>query len=1153
MSVSLVGARVGDVAVGTHTMNKDLKIRFHSDVMPHSKSISYFLESYDEHLGWSKLVTIARRYQHDKFDGMSDREIKDWILEYQHPGGGKGGKFLPDETLIEVLSSGPKTKLPSSIVDGIMSVQEIQEALPKPTLSLFYHIWDGQSEDHILKEGDIKPDTLVIYNGAVTTFDGISEDMYDQEDLTFYKFNLGKESLTIAVPQGPDDLLTPELIDKIGLDMSIYDKVVEGTKYFTPGGYKSLLQKLVRFKPEQVGVVTSDGWTYLDPIQVGMSVFLILYLSPGSFVPDMQRYVSGKESALKRLAVTIVEDSYIEDYTIISDLLANALISQFVKGYRITEHDAVRYISALKDALTTTRCFVYDTSASARIGVPTLDTDEHSLSAYLLSTIGSFKCDIAMMATTDGTYMDNSYGPNRELTMDISKSIDQHWRPNMVYLFPEWFIDLHCNDASKKTPFSGLMDAIWQHSSSYNPRKMAWRNANGSFQAYKVVSEVQRNYHLYNLGLFDKIASQSFTSNTIGLTVMSDTLSRVYTLPKSYISSKIGVMYTSFGAMMCVDASNIDRISVSKKPSRTNSESHLSPIQEDEAIKIAKTRLAKGVNGVKCVWDDDGLAYYTINGQPLDVWLTRDVSPNIAKLDMKVINRLSVPLPNTNISTIMNVDSLDFSMFKQEELNRANYHVSISDEQLSLPTVSRDGGSASYNDAGAYKVINMLACYYPYILTQTTIGTFDVHDRYLLIKLMKELTHVPLISDEDLEYGDPITDSKQREPYAHQVETLEELKKKKNNFIWIPVGMGKTYIVCSYISYLHSIGQLPSHVIYTMPKSAFKTVSDEMEWWGLTPNHIVPLAKKTWSLFPFSLDHVVNIIEHDHLRLIDSELETVIDTSLFIVDEVHKTLSETQRSNSALTLASLSDNFLVLTGTPTINTDMSLLINWLKMTVDFPINKNNFWIAISSMISKQVNTGVLVHQEDIFTPLEPTQEKQFKELVGRNIGGTNDKVSHADITKAFDIAYERVDRAIVEFTLENLDNGVFIVTRNKDHQQVIKDMLLATGEVYESDIGLVTKDNVYNLISPDDPGPVIVITTTRMSEGYTLTKLGTMITSVYFSNLATRQQLEGRINRISQVRNSVNIFTLYTRLLDLVMVNYKYVSSVANAIKLLSE
>jgi hypothetical protein len=57
-----------------------------------------------------------------------------------------------------------------------------------------------------------------------------------------------------------------------------------------------------------------------------------------------------------------------------------------------------------------------------------------------------------------------------------------------------------------------------------------------------------------------------------------------------------------------------------------------------------------------------------------------------------------------------------------------------------------------------------------------------------------------------------------------------------------------------------------------------------------------------------------------------------------------------------------------------------------------------------------------------------------------------------------------------------------------------------------------------------------------------------MITSVYFSNEATREQLEGRINRIGQT-NAITILTYHTGVLSYILEHYKKSRNMSQALK----
>lgn len=103
-------------------------------------------------------------------------------------------------------------------------------------------------------------------------------------------------------------------------------------KNFTCAGYKSLLQKIIRFAPEKV---SAAGTEYPADLVLTVASAALL-LAPGSFVPDIQKFVSGLESLTKRLVVIYFEDSCVNEDTKkgILTLCSSAFVAHRVKTWR---------------------------------------------------------------------------------------------------------------------------------------------------------------------------------------------------------------------------------------------------------------------------------------------------------------------------------------------------------------------------------------------------------------------------------------------------------------------------------------------------------------------------------------------------------------------------------------------------------------------------------------------------------------------------------------------------------------------------------------------------------------------------------------------------------------------------------------------------
>jgi hypothetical protein len=295
----------------------------------------------------------------------------------------------------------------------------------------------------------------------------------------------------------------------------------------------------------------------------------------------------------------------------------------------------------------------------------------------------------------------------------------------------------------------------------------------------------------------------------------------------------------------------------------------------------------------------------------------------------------------------------------------------------------------------------------------------------------------------------------------------------------------------------------------------------------------------------------VVLVEHDHLRLLEDDLAAVVGESWLVIDEVHKCLAETKRTSVALTLSSAAKGFIALTGTPVIDANTYRLMWWLKKINDFPITEQNFWVAANSMVARKVNTGVKVDSTEVAVDLGRLG-KIYRGLVTPSLGGTAKTLTPSSFREAMDVSLQAVTPELIRGAYEAADDGVFVVAANVSHAQEIADGVVRLGRGAE-EIFIVGKDRSIFLTDTSGESPIkVVITTVRHSTGYSLTKLGTMLTSVYPSNQATREQLEGRINRIGQRRTSIEIRTYHAGVLSYIHENHLNASSLSEALKALA-
>ena len=302
------------------------------------------------------------------------------------------------------------------------------------------------------------------------------------------------------------------------------------------------------------------------------------------------------------------------------------------------------------------------------------------------------------------------------------------------------------------------------------------------------------------------------------------------------------------------------------------------------------------------------------------------------------------------------------------------------------------------------------------------------------------------------------------------------------------------------------------------------------------------------------------MVLHDHLRNCSEELPKIAGDSIFIFDEVHLFLNQSLRTGMGMNLSHLSRQFISFTGTPVIDNKTEKLITWLEQIVPFEVNKRNFWVAANNMIAKKITTGIKTKSSDVLADFTKEEQLKYQTYVPPAMGGNNTNPISKDWMKAINICYDTCDRKIVKLTTDMLlsNRGVMIVARDAKHQEKLKEHILKDGVLKEKDIFLVNKDKSIFLTDESveqgkTPDYKVVIVTKRKAQGYTLTRLSVMITSVYPSNNATREQLAGRINRLGQKTEPLLYYTVHIGILTTIMKNHMSAKSLSAALQSIAE
>lgn len=1244
LSVGVTGARTGETIWGAHpTISGGAMMKIVSGTIPASKTDLDLLRSFPGM--WKTFLNKLDVIEFFSPLNLTRRAI--WLMENQKKGefdfGDVGtdddfeyvhlrvedvgkGKFLSvePENLTKILE-GPSEDVGESHTGGAWSALEVRDFFPrKPgskarhnTLTFWPRFWKIHSgfekvekfkgPVYVFGQGFV--DGKKYSGGGITLFTGLAE-KYEPKNKSGYEV-VSKKSIGIVLSSGgavpgvvPKSKVFEVLAQRYQVKKEVVAEVAAAYFNFTPGAFKSLIQKLIRYSPLKVysssGVVDSRSrWG----VELATAVcFVELLYSPGSFVPDIQRFVGGQESAFKRLMVSVLEDSYFHDDVVLEMVAVSALVSQRLSMWRPTMEIIERCLDVCDFAVATRKYWVYDFANNGSpfsISASTGDRGHAKNVSAILDELRSFETDLAMTRNIARFGRVKKGSAERPETMDIAHAFDMHFVPEVSYLFPYAMVQKYAVKGTK--PYTGIFGKIWDVSSSLNPRKGLERPGKEAQKIRKAVVEAQTlllkiKQTPYGLYVGD---SPSIEGDVDESPEAGEAPYKLRTqIPKSWIAGMIGPIDVP-PAMVTLKPEDPNVMVAVKKPSRGLKDGTLTDQQSEAAIAKATKILEKGIllgqNGsTPPLQSMKGLKVRLVDGE--FIFVDPSGSPSGSPSGWEKVSKVRENIPY--LEDYPEEDSFDLCWALQDGIKigasarlglklrdypiavtrRLSTYLGLNKPTLELSRISKDGGgtasAVTVEDVGVCQLLLAIASLFPRALQRVEFNLAKFRVVYVpLFWKIREFVAAQLSVMEKAEVPrslsfpagewQPLEDKSGRIPRDYQKDCLQEMidrqaSGQKGSFLWLVVGLGKTMIVMMYCQYLISQNLVPPYIIYTLPKSALESILTEIEFFGGKINLLNPTQswkkhpKASYSKSPTKpLPGHFNIIEHDHLRhpAVEEELVSIAGESLLIVDEVHKTLNTTKRTGVALELSRLAKYFVVLTGTPVIDSNTFKLTQWLEQIVDFEINDKNFWVGALGMISKTVNTGVEVRREENEVQMTEEENRKYRRMVPPGLGGKNTNPSAKDINEAFEICYEVCDRVIISSVVKNIKHGVFVVARNSKHQNHLKD-LLVSGGVKPREIFLITgKDTIFltdeTVKKGVTPDYRVVITTLALSAGYTLTRLKKMVTGVYPTNLATITQLEGRINRVSQASKWIEIITVHTGILTYTLQKHKTAASIS--------
>jgi len=345
----------------------------------------------------------------------------------------------------------------------------------------------------------------------------------------WYSVNLGEGedgAIIVARPTRKMDLSDAATVTLVmdALDVApdgratteeIVRRCILANRGLTSSGFKSLLQKLIRFQPHLVRLNRGDSDAECVPANIALCVAVVMQVrNQGSFVPDIQRFVTGLEALTKRLPVTCGEDAW-PDPSVMSPAASSRELASMLIAAKLAQSNyawfperalIVRWMRFAVAVQKSSYAWDWNVARGAAVrkyrlsdaiiaAAPVAEELQGPkkalvLCSLLLDNVRSFKGDLDLMrdiASSQDPFsanhlvsrLDKDSGmvlaydatpPKQRLIMPLCHAVDFHWNTDFVYHMDPLVVETIGSDA-KPSPYAAVFSETWKQSSSLNPRK----------------------------------------------------------------------------------------------------------------------------------------------------------------------------------------------------------------------------------------------------------------------------------------------------------------------------------------------------------------------------------------------------------------------------------------------------------------------------------------------------------------------------------------------------------------------------------------------------------------------------------------------------------------------------------------------------------
>lgn len=912
--------------------------------------------------------------------------------------------------------------------------------------------------------------------------------------------------------------------------------VKEQVHWFTPAVFKSLIQKCIRVRPEEVQFLSGQLLAVEDVL---ISAFILLVTHPGGFVPNLNTFVKGAESAFKRLGVSLIEDSICSLEAL--NCLFGAALAVRCGGYVPSLAFVQRCIQWALAGLQKNYYQYATKNIISEVAYKNLST-EAKVCCDLIGSLGSFETDINMIHDVLVHNRVILGPPARPPFMHIYHCLDQHSIPDIVHFY-----------VGPVQGSSAIVQLIWKEGTGINSRKVPFR----------VNPDVESAQRLLWIAKSPVIKAERKLS--------SDFYQASLDIDSSWIAGLIGPMPLKIGAaelLTFFDPENIDKVISIRRPSRDGELVLSNELRNQAASQVQKERYSSPLRVQSSLLGVDMNVYYRQG----------DFECHFANGEVSSWNEFCKSQFRLPYLEEEEVDSNDFSAIVQmayayssekgimkgallaieSYIQRHNLHFLMRlgmylrsiKSIVSVYKVNRDG-SGTYlmgdvNDSAIFRFFLYLSVIIPGVIEATS----NLQFRIKFFPFWQKVRQIVFDMIEKVQFKSwSCVPQNKRILWENQKEAVNSIldriaSGKRGNMLWMDVGLGKTLIVLSIIEELIKEQRMPRFCVFAITPSSEENIVQQIKLMGLSVNRLDGRVLKKDFINGNLRENCVNLVYHDHLDNLHQKLKAVSSESFYLFDEVHFMFSNSKRTSVALELAKTCNLFIAMTGTLIKNKDIvkDNIIEWLGQVVDFEVTSSNYMIGVASLISGKKSLPILVTREEIEVPL---LDNSYYDFVDSRFGGNSGHVNYYEAAK---ICFESIYHGIIQRVQyhKQLGHGcIFIVAKDKHMQSRLHNQLSSLGFKCFS----IASGNSISITSASNPqGYDIVIATIRFDTGYDVTAAKYMITAPYPSNEATRTQLVGRIVRLSQAAPEVFVETLHCGILSYTLNHHEAARAIARSL-----